>query len=70
MPAILPGHDLDFGGQVTVATAPDVKDRSHTTVPFASLVRVGGPSGLPYLTSKSGLQGQPLSDVHDVPYIR
>ena len=34
--------DLDLGGQVTVATAPDAKRRSHTTsLPTVDLV--GGP---------------------------
>ena len=62
MPVMLPGQDLDLGGQVTVATAPDEKCRSHTTL-LATTVLVGGPSGFPYGMSNSGLHGQPLSEV-------
>jgi hypothetical protein len=70
MPVMLPGHDRDFGGHVIVATAPDAKRRSHTTLPPATSDRFGGPSGFPYSRSKSGDHGQPLSEVQDVPYIR
>lgn len=45
---MLPGQDLDFGGQVTVATAPDENRRSQRVL-FPTMVLVGGPSGLPYL---------------------
>lgn len=68
MPVTLPGHDLDSGAHVTVATAPDAKRRSHT-VSFPTTDLVGGPSGWPYSMSKRGLHGQPLSDVHEVPYL-
>jgi hypothetical protein len=70
MPVIFPGHDLDFGGHVTVATAPDANFLSHTTLPPATSDRFGGPSGFPYSRSKRGDHGQPLSEVHEVPYIR
>lgn len=45
---MLPGQDLDFGGQVTVATAPDENRRSQRVL-VPTMVLVGGPSGLPYL---------------------
>ena len=68
-PVMFPGQDRDFGGQVTVATAPDEKRRFQTTL-VATTARTGGPSGLPYSKSNKGLQGQPLSEVQLVPYMR
>ena len=59
IPVMLPGHERDFGGQVTVATAPDENLRSQITV-LATTFRVGGPSGLPYSMSNSGLHGHPV----------
>lgn len=68
MPVMLPGHEREFGGQVTVATAPDENLRSQITV-LVMTFRVGGPSGLPYSMSNSGLHGHPLSEVQLVPYL-
>ena len=69
MPVMFPGHDLELGSQVTVATAPDANLRCHTVL-FPAAVLVGGPSGWPYSISNSGLHGHPLSEVQLVPYMR
>ena len=63
---MFPGQERDLGGQVTVATAPDENFRSQMTLPPATIDRVGGPRGLPYLTSNRGLQGLTTGISHDI----